>query len=104
VRRGFVDDLALHDLGERIGHLRHPLLVLHAPRDDTVGIDNASRIFTAARHPKSFISLDGADHLLTRTADADYAADVIAAWAERYLCAKVGVDDRSNATRAACGD
>ncbi|HEY2659202.1 MAG TPA: bifunctional alpha/beta hydrolase/OsmC family protein [Caulobacteraceae bacterium] len=88
VRRGFIDDLANHDLADRIAHLRHPLLVLHAPRDETVGIENASRIFLAARHPKSFISLDDADHLLTRTVDADYAADVIATWAERYLCAK----------------
>ncbi|MDR3509695.1 MAG: bifunctional alpha/beta hydrolase/OsmC family protein [Caulobacteraceae bacterium] len=85
VQRSFVDDLAHHDLKERVAELHHPLLVLHAPLDETVSIDNASHIFLAARHPKSFVSLDSADHLLTRTADADYAANVIATWAMRYL-------------------
>ncbi len=85
VRRGFVDDLKLHDMGQRVGQLHHPLLIMHAPRDETVGIDNASRIFLAARHPKSFVSLDDADHLLSRPADSAYAADIIVAWAERYL-------------------
>ena len=65
--------------------LRRALLVFHAPRDEIVGIDNASAIFQAARHPKSFVSLDDADHLLTRKADAVYVARVLAAWAERYL-------------------
>jgi len=60
-------------------------MVLHAPRDDRVGIDNAGRIFEAALHPKSFVALDGADHLLSRPEDAQFAADVIAAWARRYL-------------------
>ncbi|TMH05795.1 MAG: alpha/beta fold hydrolase [Betaproteobacteria bacterium] len=64
---------------------RRALLVLHAPGDKTVSIDNAAAIFQAARHPKSFVSLDDADHLLTRPADAEYAAEVIAAWASRYL-------------------
>jgi len=59
--------------------------VLHAPRDATVGIDNAGRIFGAAKHPKRFVSLDGADHLLTREEDAEYAAEVIASWSRRYL-------------------
>lgn len=85
VRRGFVDDLARHDQAARIAQLRVALLVLHSPADATVGIENAARIFAAARHPKSFISLDDADHLLTRRADADYAADMIATWAGRYL-------------------
>ncbi|HEY2709828.1 MAG TPA: alpha/beta fold hydrolase [Caulobacteraceae bacterium] len=83
--RAFVDDARMHDLPERIAHLKRALLVLQSPTDAVVGIDNASTIFLAARHPKSFISLDGADHLLTRGADADYAAEVIAAWATRYL-------------------
>jgi putative redox protein len=65
--------------------LRKALLVFHSPTDDTVGIDNASHIFTTAKHPKSFISLAGADHLLSRTSDAVYVALVIAAWAGRYL-------------------
>jgi hypothetical protein len=59
--------------------------VLHAPRDEVVGVENATRIFTAAKHPKSFVTLDDADHLITRGRDAEYAAGVIAAWAERYL-------------------
>ena len=62
--------------------LHKALLVMHSPVDDTVGIDNATKIFVAAKHPKSFVSLDDADHLLTKPADALYAADVIAAWAE----------------------
>lgn len=85
VRKEMIDDLAAHPLGERIASLRKALLVLHSPFDDVVGIDNASEIFLGAKHPKSFVSLDRADHLLTRRADAEYAAEVIAAWASRYL-------------------
>lgn len=85
VRKAFIDDVRQHDLEARIARLNRPLLILHAPLDATVGIENASRIFAAARHPKSFISLDDADHLLTRRADADYAAKIISAWASRYL-------------------
>ncbi len=85
IRREFLDDIAEHKLLERVKELRKALLVLHSPTDETVGIDNASRIFLAARHPKSFVSLADADHLLTRRADALYAAHVIAAWAERYV-------------------
>jgi putative redox protein len=87
LRRSFIEDLRQHDQGQRIAALKRPLLVLHAPRDAIVGIDNASAIFQAARHPKSFISLDDADHLLSRAADAEYAAEVIAAWASRYVAA-----------------
>jgi uncharacterized OsmC-like protein/alpha/beta superfamily hydrolase len=85
IRRSFVDDLRNHDQGARIARLHHPLLVLHSPVDQTVGIENASSIFLAAKHPKSFVSLDSADHLLTRETDATYVADVIATWASRYL-------------------
>jgi uncharacterized OsmC-like protein/fermentation-respiration switch protein FrsA (DUF1100 family) len=85
IRRAFLDDVAEQKLTERIGTLRKALLVFHSPTDDLVGIDNASRIFAAAKHPKSFISLAGADHLLSRRGDAAYVANVIAAWAERYL-------------------
>ena len=85
VRRAFVDDLSGHPMAERIRTLRHPLLVMHAPLDETVAVDNAQQVFLAARHPKSYVSLDDADHLLTRSADSEYAADVIAAWASRYL-------------------
>jgi uncharacterized OsmC-like protein/alpha-beta hydrolase superfamily lysophospholipase len=89
MRRAFIDDLRAHDQRQRIAGLRRALLVLHAPHDSTVDIDNASSIFRTARHPKSFVSLDNADHLLTRPTDASYAADVIAAWAARYLQHKV---------------
>ncbi|MFW2388911.1 MAG: alpha/beta fold hydrolase [Polyangiales bacterium] len=70
---------------ERIGSLRKALLVFHSPQDQVVGIDDARLIFQAARHPKSFISLDGADHLLGRGSDAKYVAQVLASWAGRYL-------------------
>ena len=85
VRREFLDDIAQHTLRDRIVGLRKALLVFHAPTDRLVGIENASKIFLAAKHPKSFISLDDADHLLTKRRDALYVADVIAAWASRYL-------------------
>jgi uncharacterized OsmC-like protein/alpha/beta superfamily hydrolase len=85
VRREFLEDLGGQRLIERVAHLRKALLIFHAPTDETVGIDNASRIFTAAKHPKSFISLADADHLLSRRSDAAYVGNVIAAWAERYL-------------------
>jgi uncharacterized OsmC-like protein/fermentation-respiration switch protein FrsA (DUF1100 family) len=85
ISREFLDDIAEHNLMAHINKLHRPLLVMHAPTDDTVSIDNATRIFIAAKHPKSFVSLADADHLLTRKADAIYVADVIAAWAERYL-------------------
>lgn len=85
VAKELIDDLRRHDQGARIAGLRRALLVMHGPRDDTVGIENAERIFVAAKHPKSFISLDDADHLLHDRADADYAAQTIASWAARYL-------------------
>ncbi|MDB5618833.1 bifunctional alpha/beta hydrolase/OsmC family protein [Tardiphaga sp.] len=85
IKREFLDDVADHNLAAHIAKLRRPLLILQSPTDDTVGIDNATRIFLAAKHPKSFVSLDGMDHLLTKQADAIYVADLIAAWVARYL-------------------
>ena len=85
IRREFLDDVAEKKLHDCLATLRKALLVFHSPTDDTVGIDNASHIFGAAKHPKSFISLAGADHLLSKASDAVYVANVIAAWAERYL-------------------
>ena len=85
VRRQFLDDLGKHGVVEAARALRVPYLNLHAPHDATVGIENATELFQAARHPKSFVSLDDADHLLSDRADAAYAAEVIAAWAGRYL-------------------
>jgi putative redox protein len=85
VRRDFVDDARGHMLKDAIGKLGRALLVMHSPIDQVVGVENAAEIFTAAKHPKSFVSLDNADHLLTRAEDADYAARVIAVWASRYV-------------------
>jgi len=85
IRREFLDDVAEQRLLERVKDLRKALLVFHSPVDATVGIDNASKIFAAAKHPKSFVSLADADHLLSRRSDAVYVANVLAAWAERYL-------------------
>ncbi|MBI4274009.1 MAG: alpha/beta fold hydrolase [Rhizobiales bacterium] len=85
IRREFLDDAAEQRLAEKIKHLRKALLVFHSPIDDTVSIDNAGAIFAAAKHPKSFVSLAGANHLLTQKSDAAYVANVISAWAERYL-------------------
>ncbi len=85
MRQEFVDDLADHNLPTSIGKLRKALLVMHAPLDDMVEIDNASALFAAAKHPKSFVSLDKADHLLTREEDSRYAGQVLAAWATRFL-------------------
>jgi uncharacterized OsmC-like protein/pimeloyl-ACP methyl ester carboxylesterase len=85
IKREFLDDIAEHDLMAQIGKFRRALLVMHAPTDDIVGIDNATRIFMSARHPKSFVSLAGADHLLSDRRDTAYVADMIAAWAPRYI-------------------
>ncbi len=85
IRADFVDDLAEQRLTDCVAGLDAALLFLHAPMDNQVGIDNARLLFQAARHPKSFVSLADADHLLTDEADARYAAEVIAAWATRYL-------------------
>ena len=81
----FVRDIRGHHQHARIAELRRALLILHSPVDAVVSLANASSIFAAARHPKSFVSLDNADHLLTRKADSDYAAAVIVAWSSRYL-------------------
>lgn len=85
IRRDFLDDIAEQRLLESVSTMRTPLLILHAPTDQVVSIDDAGSIFTAARHPKSFVSLDDADHLLSRRSDARYAGEVIAAWSQRYL-------------------
>lgn len=85
VRRGFLDAVEKIDIEKAIASLRRPVLIMHSPLDQVVGIDHASRIFVASRHPKSFISLDDADHLLTNVADANYASAMVAAWASRFL-------------------
>ncbi len=85
IRKEFLEDLEAQSVQSKTASLGKPLLVMHAPLDETVGIDNATSIFVAAKHPKSFVSLDKADHLLTRSEDAAYAARVIAGWASAYL-------------------
>jgi putative redox protein len=85
IKREFLDDIAEHNLAEHIAKLHKALLILHSPTDNTVGIDNATHIFVAAKHPKSFVSLEGADHLLNQKRDAEYVANVVAAWVSRYL-------------------
>lgn len=81
----FLEDIAAQEMAPAIGGMKKALLVLHAPLDDVVGIENAASIFGAAKHPKSFVTLDDADHLITRARDAEYAADTIQAWAARYV-------------------
>lgn len=85
IRREFLETLQRDNLAETVRSMRRALLVLHSPVDDVVGIENAARLFDAARHPKSFVSLDDADHLLRKSRDADYAGRVIATWAAKYV-------------------
>ncbi len=85
IKREFVEDVAANNLAPAIANLKRALLVMHAPQDTTVGIENAASIFAAAKHPKSFVTLDNADHLITNQDDAEYAAEVITAWSARYL-------------------
>lgn len=85
IQKQFIDDIKAQKLETAVATLRKALLILHAPRDQIVGIENAGQLFQAAKHPKSFITLDNADHLLSGRADAIYAAQIIAAWAARYI-------------------
>ncbi len=85
IGKDFIEDVKGSVLKDTVSHLGKALLVMHAPRDTTVSVDNAAGIFMAAKHPKSFVTLDDADHLISKPADAEYAAEVIAAWAGRYL-------------------
>ena len=85
IKKQFLDDLKEQAMNDVIVNLGKPLLIFHSPVDQTVGIDNAAHIYKLARHPKSFISLDDADHLLTNEEDAKYVGSVAAAWVARYL-------------------
>jgi len=85
IKKQFIDDLQEQNLHDRIHNLRKALLIFHSPIDNIVEIDNAAKIYLAALHPKSFISLDKADHLLSRPADSKYVAETLAAWASRYV-------------------
>lgn len=85
IKQQFLEDVAAQRLHDRVATLRKPLLIFHAPLDQVVGVDNAAALFKAAKHPKSFVSLDRADHLVSRRQDAVYVGTVLAAWAEGYL-------------------
>jgi putative redox protein len=85
IRKQFLDDLAATKMEETIRTLDRALLLFHSPVDQTVGVENAGRIFEAAKHPKSFVSLDDADHLLTDVTDAEYVGTVLGAWARKYV-------------------
>jgi putative redox protein len=85
IRRQFLDDLRRYADADHIRHLKRPLLVFHSPVDEIVSVDEAAKIYRAALHPKSFISLDDADHLLTNREDSEYVAETLVAWASRYL-------------------
>ena len=85
LKRAFVEDVRAAHLRDKIAELRRPLLIMHSPTDNTVGIENASEIFRTARHPRSFVSLEGSDHLLTAPGQAQRAGRIISAWAHMYV-------------------
>lgn len=85
IKKQFIDDLEQYNSAEAIHNLGKALLVIHSPQDATVGIDNAAKIYDAAKHPKSFVSIDGADHLVTNDSDSIYVGEVISSWAKRYV-------------------
>ncbi|MGI9392866.1 MAG: alpha/beta hydrolase family protein [Parvibaculales bacterium] len=85
IKKQFLEDVRSQQLDKHIANLKKALIIFHSPIDQTVSIDNAAHIFQAAKHPKSFVSLEDADHLLSRKKDALYVAHVLNAWAERYF-------------------
>ncbi len=103
IKKQFLEDIESQKLEHDVGAMKKALLVFHSPIDATVGVENAARIFQAAKHPKSFVSLDDADHLLSRKADAVYVADVIAAWAGRFVAGEDSGDGGRAAPTAAPG-
>jgi uncharacterized OsmC-like protein/pimeloyl-ACP methyl ester carboxylesterase len=103
IARRFLEDTRDADVLAGLGSLRRALLILHSPVDEIVSIDEASRLFQAAKHPKSFVSLDQADHLLSRLADAQYVAGTVSAWAERYLLDEKPGEGSETAVQKAAG-
>ena len=89
IKKAFIEDISEVSLEQALSDLRKALLVMHAPMDETVTLDNAARLFQMAKHPKSFVTLDSADHLLSRKEDAEYAAEVISTWVQRYIDIRV---------------
>lgn len=107
IKKQFLDDIAAQSIEDCVQNLRRALLVLHSPLDNTVGIENASQIFAAAKHPKSFISLDDADHLVSKESDASYVARAITGWSSRYLpeeMAEPGIDPAGNEGEVIVGE
>jgi len=106
IQKQFIDDLEKHNTLDHIGQLKKALLIFHSPMDQIVPIDEAARIYTAAKHPKSFISLDDADHLLSKKEDASYVASVLSTWVSRYLeepairNGTIGADDMEHPSSA----
>ena len=85
IQRQFLADIAEQRLLDKVARLRKPLLLFHSPRDTTVDIGHAAALYAAAKHPKSFISLDDADHMISRPQDAEFVAGILSAWAGRYI-------------------
>ncbi|WP_371824149.1 alpha/beta hydrolase family protein [Lutibacter sp. A80] len=85
IQKQFIEDIQENNIKHTLNNFRNSILILHSPQDTTVGIDNAAEIYSAARHPKSFVSLNGADHLLSDKRDSKYVGNIIATWADRYL-------------------
>lgn len=103
IKRRFLEDLEEQSIGRCLAAFKGALLIFHSPQDRIVGVDNARKIYEAASHPKSFISLDRADHLLSQKEDAEFVASVLSAWASRYVN-KAGVSARaSDRSRSATG-
>ena len=103
IKKQFLEDIESQKLEQDIAAMKKALLVFHSPVDAIVGIDNAARIFQAAKHPKSFVSLDDADHLLSRKEDVAYVADIIAVWAARYICSAAAAGTAAAAVTAQPG-
>ena len=95
IKKEFLDDLSQNKLNEILPSMRKSIMIMHSPQDETVELSNAKELYTAAHHPKSFVTIDGADHLLTNAADSLYVGVVIATWAARYLPSSVEVDLKS---------
>ncbi len=100
IKKQFLEDLADHYQAEKIAKLKKALLVFHSPVDATVSINEAEKIYRSAKHPKSFVSLDDADHLLTKARDAEYVAATLAAWATRYIDAPAHIEQKTSAVTA----
>ena len=99
IKKQFLEDLADQNQSEKIARLKKALLVFHSPVDETVSIHEAEKIYRSAKHPKSFISLDDADHLLTRAGDAEYVGATIAAWAMRYVAEPENLERKANGVK-----